>query len=101
MRLIIQVKKKKKKKKENATSKFDFSLIVIVAQSQDTQIFNTRYPLTCKVYVGLHDTSSILHGSPVCMVDSPLAKARGLSLHTGQTVLYLPLISYCMRKKHA
>ena len=44
---------------------------------------------------GLHcfcGTSEIEHGLCACMVDNPLAKARGLSLRTGaQTMLYLSL----------
>ena len=44
----------------------------------------------CKVYTGYHGTSEIEHGLCSCTVDNPLAKARGLSLHTGaQTMLYL------------
>ena len=37
----------------------------------------------CKVYAGYCDTSEIEHGLCVCMVDNPLAQARGLSLRTG------------------
>ena len=62
----------------------------VVPQSPDTQIFSTRYPVTCKVYTGYHGTSEIEHGLSACTVDYPLAKARGLSLRTGaQTMLYL------------
>ena len=47
----------------------------------------------CKVYTGYCGTSEIEHGLCACTVDNPLAKARGLSLHTGaQPMLYLPLI---------
>ena len=46
----------------------------------------------CKVYTGYHGTSEIEHGWCACTVDSPLAKARGLSLRTGaQAMLYLSL----------
>ena len=45
-----------------------------------------------KVYTGYHGTSEIEHGLCTCKVDNPLAKAGGLSLHTGaQTMLYLSL----------
>ena len=44
----------------------------------------------CKVYTGYHGTCEIEHGLCACTVDSPHAKARGLSLRTGaQTMLYL------------
>ena len=44
----------------------------------------------CKFHTGYHGTSDIEHGFCACVVDNLLAKARGLSLHTGaQTVLYL------------
>ena len=33
------------------------------------------------VYTSHHDTDEIEHGSSACTVDSPLAKARGLSPH--------------------
>ena len=57
-------------------------------------IFSTRYSVMCKVYTGYCGTSEIEHGLCACTVDNPLAKARGLSLHTGaQTMLYLSLIS--------
>ena len=47
----------------------------------------------CKVYTGYHGTSEIEHGLCACTVDNPLAKARGLSLHTAaQTMLYLSLV---------
>ena len=47
----------------------------------------------CKVYTGYCGTSEIEHVLCACMVDNPLAKARGLSLRTGaQTMLYLSLI---------
>ena len=50
-------------------------------------IFSTRYSVMCKVYTGCHDISEIEHGLCACMVDNPLPKARGLSLHTGaQTI---------------
>ena len=53
-------------------------------------IFSTRYFVMCKVYTGHHGTSMIKHGLCNCTVNNPLAKARGLSLHTGaQTMLYL------------
>ena len=53
-------------------------------------IFNTRYSVMCKVYTEYHGTSEIEHGLCACTVDNPLAKARGLSLHTGaQTMLCL------------
>ena len=46
----------------------------------------------CKVYTGYHGTSEIEHGLSACTVDIPLAKARGLSLHTGAlAMLYLSL----------
>ena len=55
-------------------------------------IFSTRYSVMCKVYTGYCGTSEIEHGLCACTVDNPLAKARGLSLHTGaQTMLYLLL----------
>ena len=45
----------------------------------------------CKVYTGYCGTSEIEHGLCVCMIDNHLAKARGLSLHTGaQTSLKCP-----------
>ena len=48
----------------------------------------------CKIYTGYHGTSEIEHGFCACMVDNPLAKARGLSLRTGaQTILYLSLVT--------
>ena len=48
----------------------------------------------CKVYTGYYGTSKIEHGLCACTVDNPLAKARGLSLHTGaQTMLYLSQIA--------
>ena len=47
----------------------------------------------CKVYARYHGTSEIEHGLCPCIVDNPLAKARGLSLRTGaQTMLYLSLV---------
>ena len=50
----------------------------------------------CKVYTGYCGTSEIEHGLCACTVDNPLAKARGLSLHTGaQTMLYLPHVGSC------
>ena len=56
-------------------------------------IFSTRYSVMCKVYTGYCGTSEIEHGLCACMVDNPLAKARGLSLRTGtQTMLYLSLV---------
>ena len=46
----------------------------------------------CKVFTSYCGTSEIEHGLCACMVDNPLAKARGLSLRTGaQTMLYLSL----------
>ena len=52
-------------------------------------ILNTRYSVMCKVYTCYCGTSEIEHGLRACTVDNPLAKARGLSLHTGaQTMLY-------------
>ena len=55
-------------------------------------IFSTRYSVMCKLYTGYCGTSEIEHGLCACTVDSPLAKARGLSLRTGaQPMLYLPL----------
>ena len=43
----------------------------------------------CKVYTGCHGSNEIEHGLCACTVDNPLAKAQGLSLHTGaQTMLY-------------
>ena len=51
----------------------------------------------CKVYTGYCGTSEIEHGLCACMVDNPLAKARGLSLRTGaQTMLYLSLVLSCI-----
>ena len=47
----------------------------------------------CNVCAGYHGTctSEIEHGFSACTIDNPLAKARGLSLHTGaQSMLYLP-----------
>ena len=56
-------------------------------------IFITRYSVLCKVYTGYCGTSEIEHGLCACVVDNPLAKARGLSLRTGaQTMLYLSLV---------
>ena len=56
-------------------------------------IFSTRYSVMCKVYTGYCSTSEIEHGLCACVVDNPLAKARGLSLRTGaQTMLYLSLV---------
>ena len=47
----------------------------------------------CKVYTGCCGTSDIEHGLCACTDDNPLAKARGLSLHTGaQTMLYISLV---------
>ena len=47
----------------------------------------------CKLYTGYCGTSEIEHGLCACTVDNTLAKARGLSLHTGaQTRLYLSLV---------
>ena len=71
-----------------------FMSVVLVPQSTDTQsIFSTRYSVMCKVYTGYCGTSEIEHGLCACMVDNPLAKARGLSLRTGaKTMLYLSLI---------
>ena len=40
----------------------------------------------CKVYTGYH--GEIEHGLCACMVDNPLAKARGLSLHTGAQTMF-------------
>ena len=46
-----------------------------------------------KVYTEYYGTSEIEHGLCACTVDNPLAKARGLSLHTSaQTMLYLSLV---------
>ena len=46
-----------------------------------------------KVSTGYCGTNEIQHGLCACTVDNPLAKARGLSLHTGaQTMVYLSLI---------
>ena len=63
-----------------------------VAQSLDTQIFNTRHQVMYKVLTEYHATSEIEHGWSACMVDNPLARACGLSPRTGgQTMLYLSL----------
>ena len=49
----------------------------------------------CKIYTGHHGISEIEHGLCACIVDNPLAKARGLSLHTGaQTMLFLSCQKY-------
>ena len=57
-------------------------------------IFSARYSIMCKVYTGYYGRSGIEHGLCACMVNFPLAKARGLSLHTvTQTMLYLSLSS--------
>ena len=45
----------------------------------------------CKVYTGYHGTSEIEHGLCACTVDNPLAKARGLSLRTGEQTYALSL----------
>ena len=63
-----------------------------------TQIFSTRYLVTCKVYTGYRckwDTAWFVRAWFVRRtVDNPLAEARGLSLRTGaQTMLYLLLES--------
>ena len=72
-----------------------FFTINVVLQSPDAHISSTSYNVMCKVYTEKHDTSEIEHGSSACMVDNPLAKARGLSLRTGgQTMLAVSLI--CM-----
>ena len=56
-------------------------------------IYSTRYSVRCKVQTGNHGTSEIVHCLCACTVDNPLAKARGLSLHTGaQTMRYLSLV---------
>lgn len=63
---------------------------VLIAPFSDTQIFSTKYPVTCKVFTGYHTSSELEHGSAACTVDSPLAQVRGLSLRTcGQAMLYL------------
>ena len=54
-----------------------------VSHFPDTQIFSTKYPVTCKVYTEYHATSTIEHGLSACTVNNPLAKARGLSLRIG------------------
>ena len=55
-------------------------------------IFSTRYSVMCNIYIGYCGASEIEHGLCACTVDNPLAKARGLSLRTGeQTMLYLSL----------
>ena len=59
-----------------------------VALSPDTQIFRTRYPVTCKVYTGYHATCEIEHGSSACTVDNPLAKARGLTALSWHTAVF-------------
>ena len=65
---------------------------VHVPQSTDTQ---SLARIICNVYTGYHGTSEIEHGLCACTVDNPLAKARGLSLHTGaQTMLYLSHVGY-------
>lgn len=50
-------------------------LIFDLSQSPDTQIFNMKYPKTCKIYTGYYDTSEIKHGLSTCTTDNPLAKA--------------------------
>ena len=50
-----------------------------VAQSPDTQIFSTRYPVTRKVCTGYHITSETEHSLSACTVYNQLAKPRGLS----------------------
>lgn len=52
----------------------------MVPRSPDTQIFDIRYPVTCKVHTGYRGTSETVHGFSACTVDKPLAKARSLSL---------------------
>lgn len=39
--------------------RFDINQAPIVSQSQDTQIFDMKYPVTCKIYTGYHDTSHL------------------------------------------
>ena len=48
-------------------------------QSTTTQISSTRHLVTCKVYTVYNDTSELEQDLSACTVDSPLAKARGLS----------------------
>ena len=56
-------------------------------------IFSTRCSVMFKVYTGYDGSMMIEHGLCACTVDNPLAKARGLSLHTGaQTILYLSVV---------
>ena len=66
-----------------------YMLFDTVAQSPDTQIFSSRYPVTCKVYIRYHATNEteLERGSFACAIDNPLAKARGLSLRTGGPTL--------------
>ena len=68
---------------------------LLVPQSTDIYpIFSARYSVMRKVYTGYHGTSEIEHGLCACTVDSPLAKARGISLRIdAQTMLYLSHIS--------
>ena len=52
------------------------------------QIFSTKYPVTCKVFIRYHGTSAVEHGLYGLTVDKPLAKAQGLSRRAGaQTML--------------
>ena len=52
----------------------------------------------CKVCTGYHDANEMEHGLSACMVDNPLAKARGLSLRTGRQTTYLSLNLTALRK---
>ena len=60
-------------------------------------IFSMRYSVLCKVYTGCHGTSEREYGLCACTVNTPLAKARGLSLRTGaQTMLYISHKTQCL-----
>ena len=73
-------------------SKPALSLLSYLYKIHRFPVLSTRCSVMCKVYTGYHDTSEMENDLCACVVDNPLAKARGLSLRTGaQTVLYLSL----------
>ena len=91
----INILEKKKKTYWNLFSITDNLILKVSSRTCTTfhryPIFSMRYSVMCKVYTGYCGTSEIEHGLCACMVDNPLAKARGLSLRTGaQPMLYLP-----------
>ena len=68
---------------------FPTSLQLYVSKSTDTQIFSTRYPVTCNVYTGYHGTSEMKHGLSTCTVDSTLTKAADYLRKGAKNMLYL------------